>query len=149
MMIAGLGYRCRPQIRTIAVKSHSQNDELFAQCEQFAPASGAWSRWGKVTNRVAILLLLVGLAGLSATAKDGQYHRVSNIEHQSSLATKMNVPPTPIILGSGELKKVARLVATKPPKTFRTRFQPEPPPTESVGVTVAMQHRSPPESLRS
>jgi hypothetical protein len=133
------------------VTFHSKDGESFQQCERFAatPASVACDRWGKICNRLAILLLLVGLAGLSAVAKDGQYHRVSNIEHQSSLATKMNVPPTPVILGSAELKKVARTFATKPPKTFRPRFQPEPPPTESVGVTVAMQHRSPPESLQS
>jgi hypothetical protein len=131
------------------VKLHSQDDESFPQCERLTPASVVCDRWRKICNRLAILLLLLGLTGLSATAKDGQYHRASNLEHESSLATKMNVPPTPVILGSAEVKKVARILATKPPKTFRARFKPEPAPTESVGVTVAMQHRSPPKSLQS
>jgi len=131
------------------MKFQRKNGLSFPQCERFAPAPAARAGWTTICNRLAILLLLVGLAGLSAAAKDGQYHRASSIEHQSSLATKMNVPPTPVILGSAELKKVARILATKPPKTFRVRFKPEPAPTESVGVTVAMQHRSPPESLHS
>lgn len=102
-----------------------------------------------ICNRLAVLLLLVGLAGLATTAKDGQYHRASNIEHQSSLSTKMNVPPARAIVGAAELQKVARIIASKPRPTFRARFKPEPLPTESVGITVAMQHRSPPETFLS
>jgi hypothetical protein len=119
------------------------------QCESGAPDSSTRARGRVICNRLAVLLLLVGLAGLAATAKDGQYHRFSSPERQSSLATKMNVPPVPVILGSAELQKVARLIASKPRPTFRARFKPEALPTESVGVTVAMQHRSPPESLLS
>jgi hypothetical protein len=102
-----------------------------------------------ICNRLAVLLLLVGLTGLAATAKDGQYRRASNIEHQSSLATKMNVPPAQMMVGPAKLQKVTRLIASKPRPTFHARFKPEPLPTESVGVTVAMQHRSPPESFLS
>lgn len=102
-----------------------------------------------ICNRLAVLLLLVGLAGLAATAKDGQYHRASSIEHQSSLAAKMNVPPAPVIVRPLKLQKATRLIASKPRPTFRARFKPEPLPTESVGVTVAMQHRSPPETFLS
>lgn len=121
----------------------------FPQGETGALDSSTRARGRMICNRLAVLLLLVGLAGLAATAKDGQYHRTSNIEHQSSLSTKMNVPPARAIVRSAELQKVARLIASKPRPTFRTRFKPEPLPTESVGVTVAMQHRSPPESLLS
>lgn len=113
------------------------------------PASTLPSRGWLLCNKIVIVLLLVGLAGLAASAKDGLYHRASNLEHQSSLATKMNMPQAPVILGSAELQKVARLIASRPRPTFRARFKPEPPPTESVGVTVAMQHRSPPNSLVS
>jgi len=121
----------------------------FPQCESGALDSSTRARGPVICNRLAVLLLLVGLAALAAIAKDGQYHRASNIEHQSALSTKMNVPPARAIVGSAELQKVARLIASKPRPTFRARFKPEPLPTESVGVTVAMQHRSPPASLLS
>lgn len=123
--------------------------EPFPQCERFAPAVEMCAGSRKFCNRLAILLLLLGLTGLSASAKDGQYHRASNLEHESSLATKMNVPPTPVILSSAEAENVARIIASTSRKTFRARFRPEPLPTESVGVTVAMQHRSPPQPLHS
>ena len=127
----------------------TNDGDSFPQCERLASTPGACAGWRKFCNRLAILLLLLGLTGLSATAKDGQYHRASNLEHESSLATKMNVPPTPVILSSAEAKDVARIIVATSRKTFRARFKPEPLPTESVGVTVAMQHRSPPEPLHS
>jgi hypothetical protein len=100
-----------------------------------------------VCSKMVALILLLGLTGLATSAKDAQYFRTSKIEHESSLSTKMNVPPAPVILSSVDIQKVARIIATKPQETYRPRFKPEPLPTESVGVTVAMQHRSPPESL--
>ncbi|MGA9885284.1 MAG: hypothetical protein WBQ34_16335 [Candidatus Acidiferrales bacterium] len=129
------------------MKLSSKDGEPNSQCEW--PAQIAHTRGWLFCDKIVIVLLLVGLAGLAATAKDGQYHRASNLEHQSSLATKMNMPQAPVILGSAELQKVARLIASRPRPTFRARFKPEPSPTESVGVTVAMQHRSPPNSLVS
>jgi hypothetical protein len=131
------------------MKFQPTGGESFSQCECVAPNSPTRARRRMICNRLAVLLLLIGLTGLAATAKDGQYHRASSLEHQSSLATKMNVPPAPAILGSAELHKVARLIAFKPRPTVRVRLKPKPLPTESVGVMVAMQHRSPPQSRLS
>ena len=78
----------------------------FPQGESGALDSSMRARGRMICNRLAVLLLLVGLAGLATTAKDGQYHRASNIEHQSSLSTKMNVPPARAMVGSAELQKV-------------------------------------------
>jgi hypothetical protein len=111
--------------------------------------SSARLRGWTICNRVAVVLLLLGLAGLAAAAKDGQYRRASNSEYQTSLATKMNVPQASAIVTSVELQDVVRLVASKPRPVFHKRFKPEPLPTESVGVIVSMQHRSPPKFLLS
>ncbi len=129
------------------MKYRVQNGAPVSKCETYTMDSTARARGWTIVSRLAILLLLVGLTGLATTAKDGQYHRASNLEHQSSLATKMNVPQAPVILGSTELQKVARLMATKPRQAVRARLRAEPLPMESVGVTVSMQHRSPPVTL--
>lgn len=102
-----------------------------------------------ICNRLAILLLLIGLAGLAARAKDGQYYRRTNPERESSLATKMNVSPPAINLRAQQLRTGARVMVEQPRPSFRPRIEAEPPLAESVGVTVAMQHRSPPQSLHS
>jgi hypothetical protein len=126
------------------MKDQPQDDRLYSQCEH--PMRNARISFWPVCSKMVALVLLLGLTGLATSAKDAQYFRTSKIEHESSLSTKMNVPPAPVILSSVDIQKVARIIATKPQETYRPRFKPEPLPTESVGVTVAMQHRSPPES---
>jgi len=97
-----------------------------------------------ICNRIAIILLLVGLAGLATTAKDGKYYHGTNPAHQSSLSTKMNVTQSPITLGSTPLEKVARIIATKPRLVWRTRREPEQLVAESLGLRLSVRHRSPP-----
>jgi hypothetical protein len=100
-----------------------------------------------ICNRLAIVLLLVGLAGLAARAKDGQYCRRTNPERESSMATKMNVPPPAVNFSAQPLRTLARVVVEEPQPSYRPRIEAEPPLVESIGVTVAMQHRSPPQPL--
>ncbi|GEM_PF-1658334 len=127
------------------MKDKPQDAGLLPECE--CATRRTHGRLWPAFSKTVILILLLGLTGLATSAKDGQYFRSSKIQHESSLATKMNVPPAPVVLSSVELQKVVRIVAIKPQKTYRARLKPEPLPTESVGVTVAMQHRSPPEPL--
>jgi hypothetical protein len=130
------------------MKFQRKDGDSFPQCERLAHAALPCARWRMICNRLAILLLLLGLTGLSATAKDGQYHRVSNLEHESSLATKMNVPPPAANFSVQPLRTVARIVIEEPRQILFPRIEAEPPVAESIGVTVAMQHRSPPDSLQ-
>ncbi len=137
------------QVRTNEMKFQANDSDSFPQCEQFARGSNPCERWNMIRKRVAILLLLIGLAGLGAQAKDGQYCRRTNPERETSLATKMNVPPAGVNFSAQPLRTGSRVVVEEPQQTLPARIEAEPPVAESVGVTVAMQHRSPPEPLHS
>jgi hypothetical protein len=104
-------------------------------------------RLGVMLNRLAIVLLLVGLAGLATAAKDGQYYPNPNPARRVSLSTKMNVNSTPAVLNQTPLQKVAQIVAAKPRPSIRKPIEPEVPLIETIAVTVSLQHRSPPVLL--
>jgi len=95
-------------------------------------------------NKIAIVLLLVGLAGLATVAKDGQYYPTANPARQISVSTKMNLNHVPVIFSRTPLQKVAQVVAAKPRPMIRRSPEPELLLIEPVGVTVSLQHRSPP-----
>jgi hypothetical protein len=100
-----------------------------------------------VLNRLAIVLLLLGLAGLATAAKEGQYYPSTTAARHVSLSTKMNVTHAPVVFSRGPLENVARLVASKPRPAIGRRIKPDPLPMASVGLTVCLQHRSPPAVL--
>jgi hypothetical protein len=98
-------------------------------------------------NKLAIVLLLVGLAGLATLAKDGQYYPNPNPARQVSLSTKMNLDHVPVVLSRTPLEKVSQTVAAKPRPIMRRPVEPEPPLIEPLAVTLSLQHRSPPTCL--
>jgi len=101
-------------------------------------------RFCVMMNKLAILLLLVGLAGLATVAKDGQYYPTANPARRVSLETKMNLNYIPVVLSQTPLQKVAQIVAAKPRPTFRRAIELEVPPIEPIAITLSLQHRSPP-----
>jgi hypothetical protein len=98
-------------------------------------------------NRVAIVLLLVGLAGLATAAKDGQYYPNRNPERQVSLSTKMNLNSVPAVSSQTPLQKTAQMVVAKPRASIGRPIEPEVPLIQTIAVTVSLQHRSPPVVL--
>jgi hypothetical protein len=98
-------------------------------------------------SKIAIIFLLLGLAGLATLAKDGQYYPSANPARQVALSTKMNVAHAPLLYCCGALENVAHLVPPKPRPLVGRRIEPELLPVESVGLTVSRQHRSPPAVL--
>lgn len=100
-------------------------------------------------NKLAIVLLLVGLAGLATVAKDGQYYPKANPVHQVSLSTKMNLNTVPVLLIHTPLQRVARIFAAKPRASIRRPIEPEVPLIQPIAVTVSLQHRSPPSLPRT
>jgi nitrogen fixation-related uncharacterized protein len=98
-------------------------------------------------NKLAIVLLLVGLAGLATAAKDGQYYPKANPAHQVSVSTKMNVNSIPVVSSQTPLQKVAQVVVSKPRPSMHRPAEAEVPRSEPISVTVSLQHRSPPAVL--
>jgi hypothetical protein len=100
--------------------------------------------WFAPSLRGALLvLLLFAVPTLSTLAKNSWYLPQSNPGHYLNIASKMQVPHSPVILEKAPLQAVAMLVPPQPV----ARSIPEPdsePPNPSISVTVSLQHRSPP-----
>jgi hypothetical protein len=106
-------------------------------------------RLGLAMGKLAILALIVGLVGLATMAKDGQYFPTTNPARHVSLSTKMNVAHPHVVCDRVPLKEATQIEALRPlpQRLIVRRVQQEPLPIQSVGVTVSLQHRSPPPSL--
>lgn len=100
-----------------------------------------------IVIRLAVVLLLLGLAGLATAAKDGQYYPTTNPARQVSLSTKMNLAHAPVVFTCGPLESVGRLLVPKPRPIFRRPTQPEPLLIQPVGLTETLQLRAPPALL--
>lgn len=103
--------------------------------------------WVLIFHKFAIILLLLGLAGLATLAKDGQYYPTTNPVRHVSLSTKMNVTHASLVFDREPLEDLARLLTPKPRPAVGRRIEPKPLPIKSVGITVSLQHRSPPAVL--
>jgi hypothetical protein len=102
---------------------------------------------GFLARTILIFLLLLAVAGLSTAAKRGQYYPGSSPDRHVSISTKMNVSHAPVVVAGDQQRPDVRL-APPPPVIPATRFEhSEAPSVERIGVTVSMQHRSPPYFL--
>jgi hypothetical protein len=80
---------------------------------------------------------------LSTLAKNSWYLPQSNPGHYLNIASKMQVRHCPIILEKTPLQEIAKFVPA--PEVIRgPRERDSEPPKPSIGVTVSLQHRSPP-----
>jgi hypothetical protein len=90
-------------------------------------------------------LLLFAVPTLTTLAKNSWYLPQSNPVHYLNIA-KMRVPQVAVVLNKAPLQPIAMLIPA--PEVIRSTQEPDwQPPKPSIGVTVALQHRSPPSSL--
>ena len=101
-----------------------------------------------MVNHFTVVLLLFTVAGLFTLAKTGQYYPKSNPAQHISVSIKMNVAAHSSLEAAEEpLHPVIRFLPPQPPLRPRLIPSDEPSPVVPVGVTVSMQHRSPPFAL--
>jgi hypothetical protein len=93
-----------------------------------------------------LALLLFAVPALSTLAKNSWYLPQSNPVHYLNIASKMRVPQVSVVLNKAPLRPIAMLIPA--PEVIRSTHEPDlEPPKPSIGVTVSLQHRSPPSSL--
>lgn len=103
--------------------------------------------WAAAASKATILLLLFTVAGLATFAKNGQYYPDSNPAQHVSISIKMNVAHSPVQAAEEPLQPVSRFLPPQPAlQSLQVRVE-EASPTPPIGVTVSMQHRSPPSVL--
>jgi hypothetical protein len=92
-----------------------------------------------------VMLMLFAVAGLSTLAKNSQYFPKSNPTHYVNIASKMKVATSRVIVQRDRTSPVANVMPPKPfiPKKHTAEEEADLPCT-SVGVSVSIQHRSPP-----
>jgi hypothetical protein len=107
------------------------------------------SRLFKASVQIAaVVFLLFAVAGLSTLAKNSQYFPKSNPTHYVNIANKMKAGSSPVLLERAPLHPIANAVTPQPRAPKKHEFEKVSLPSPSIGVTVSIQHRSPP-SLRS
>jgi hypothetical protein len=90
-----------------------------------------------------LALLLFAVPTLATLAKNSWYLPQSNPGHYLNIASKMQVPHCLLILEKTPLRAIAKLVPA--PEVIRgTPERDSEPPKPSIGLTVSLQHRSPP-----
>jgi len=88
-------------------------------------------------------LLLLAVPTLTTLAKNSWYLPQSNPVHYLNIASKMRVPQVSVVLNKAPLRPIAMLIPA--PEIIRSTHEPDlEPPKPSIGVTVTLQHRSPP-----
>lgn len=102
--------------------------------------------YSRIPKLAAIVMLIFAVAGLSVTATHGRYLPDSDPAHFLPSATKMNVAP-PVVLAPPPVCTLAKiplvqiLFWTLPLDEF------EKLDLRQIGLTVSLQHRSPPSFL--
>ena len=94
--------------------------------------------------RLAVLLLLVAIAGFVTLAKNSQYYSNSNPAHFLNISSKMKVGAAPVVLDREPLTLVERLIAPVREVKAYPIVELEVPEVPSLAVTLTLQHRSPP-----
>jgi len=103
------------------------------------------SRLLKASLRCAtVVLLLFAVAGLSTVAKNSQYFPNSNPAHYINISNKMKGAPAPVLLDFAPLYPIAKVVPPQPYTPTNHGVEEVSLPSPSIGVTVSIQHRSPP-----
>ena len=99
----------------------------------------------RILPKAAILLLLaIALVGLSALAKHCDYLPQSNPIHRTSHVVKMNVVHLSIDFVIAQPHRVDGLIPPKPERPRLPVASPERLELPQIGLTVSLQHRSPP-----
>jgi hypothetical protein len=96
-----------------------------------------------------VLLLLILLAGYAATLKFGQYFPQDDPIAHAAMSNKMNVAHTPATYDSAPVETATEIVRPQPRCETFHREPPPPPVIQLLGLTLSLQHRSPPPSFVS
>jgi len=108
--------------------------------------SGSARRWREVSKRAAVVLLLLAVPILSTLAKNSWYLPQADTAHYLNGAIKMKVSHTPLLVRWEPPMPTAKVF---PPPASTERVVPEVPnpPVPDIGITLSLQHRSPPTAL--
>jgi hypothetical protein len=103
-------------------------------------------RSGRVIAKIAVVLLLVFLAGFATTLKYGQYFPQGDPIGHVAMSNKMDVAHAPANCDCAPVETATEIVPPEPRcETFRPE-PPSPPVIQMLGLTLSLQHRSPPFS---
>lgn len=98
----------------------------------------------RLCNLSGLLVLLLAVATLSTAAKMSWYLPQSDAGHNLTAAVKMKVVHSPIIFYEGLPLQIVVKIAPLLPEIRTSRPVEPAPDIPSIGVTVSLQHRSPP-----
>jgi hypothetical protein len=98
----------------------------------------------RIYLKVGVVILLLSIAGFSTLAKNSQYFSKSNPAHYINDSSKMTVNQLPVVIDRTPLRAVARFVPPQAEMRIAQEAEEEIPALPSMGVTVSLQHRSPP-----
>lgn len=106
------------------------------------------SRLARTSLQTAtVVLLLFAVAGLSTLAKNSQYFPSSSPAHYINISNKMKGAPAPVLLEVAPLYPIAKVVPPQPHTSANHGVEEIALPSPAIGVTVSIQHRSPPVPL--
>ena len=97
--------------------------------------------------KLGVVMLLLAIAGFATLAKNSQYLSRSNPAHYINISSKMKVSHFPVVIERTPLRPVPRFIPPQPETRITQVVREETPPLLSIGVTVSLQHRSPPIPL--
>ncbi len=92
----------------------------------------------------AVVLLLFAVTALSTLAKNSQYFPSPSPTHYLNISNKMKGAPLPVLLERAPLYPIAKVVPPQPHTPANHGVEEISLPSPSIGVTVSIQHRSPP-----
>jgi len=98
----------------------------------------------KMGLSIAVVMLVIAVAGLSTAAKNGQYFSPKSPIRSISISTKMNVTRTPVVFTGEPVQPVARIVHLQPPIQASRLEEAVISPVPRVTVTASTRHRAPP-----
>jgi len=101
----------------------------------------------RIPVRAAVLLLLLGVAGLATIAKQSQYLPSSNPLHRISKSAKMELLHPPVDFIPAQSYLVSRIVPPQPEFNSTPLARSEQPTHGEIGLRVSPQHRAPPTLL--
>ena len=94
--------------------------------------------------KIAILALLVLVAGFATAAKHSWYYSESHPAHYLSISSKMKVAHAGGVFVRTNTEPVAKIASPQQERKSTRRDRPETPPIRQISVRVSLQHRSPP-----
>lgn len=101
----------------------------------------------RLLARIAILLLICAIAGLTAVAKNNKYLPKSNPAHFLDKATKMGVPHHPVAFIPVPPCPIAKVAPPRPEFRAVCLRDSEKLDSEQTRLVLSQQHRSPPALL--